>query len=221
MSFSDKAIKYFCNLRLQVSLPQGVSVINPYRKKEVKEVVKKFYSRYFNDNNKRLFILGINPGRFGGGLTGISFTDPVTLSENCGIENQLGSLKELSAKFVYEVIKKAGGTEYFYSRVFISALFPLALLKDNKNFNYYDDRKIAGKLENYIIRSINDQKKFGAREDRVVILGKKNAGYFKVLNDRFKFFRDVSVLDHPRYIMQYRLKQINSYINEYLSVIFQ
>ncbi len=35
----------------------------------------------------RYLILGINPGRFGGGITGIPFTDPIRLQNICGIEN--------------------------------------------------------------------------------------------------------------------------------------
>lgn len=32
-------------------------------------------------------ILGINPGRFGAGTTGIAFIDPIRLENECGINN--------------------------------------------------------------------------------------------------------------------------------------
>ena len=68
--------------------------------------------------------LGINPGRFGGGLTGISFTDPVALKKYCGIDNQLRNKEELSSKFVYEVINHFGGVNKFFSKVFSFCSLP-------------------------------------------------------------------------------------------------
>jgi hypothetical protein len=41
-------------------------MINPFEKEEVRKVVHEFYMKFFNDLNDRIFILGINPGRFGG-----------------------------------------------------------------------------------------------------------------------------------------------------------
>lgn len=217
MRFSDKAINYFCNITAPKSFKDGVEIINPYGSVEVKTIVDKFYSKFFHDNNNRLFVMGINPGRFGGGLTGIAFTDPVALKENCGIENNLSGRKELSSRFIYEMIKSFGGVELFYSRIFLSALYPLALIKEGKNFNFYDDKKTFELLRPEIMKSIQSQIEFGAHRNRVVILGKKNADFFKPINDKLKFFKKIVVLDHPRYIMQYRLKKLNNYINEYLS----
>ena len=108
-TFAEKAIKYFTNLKSPINLPPKIYIANPYESKEVKRVVKKFFIKYFNDNNKRIFIFGINPGRFGGGLTGISFTDPVALKDECGIENNLGKHKELSSRFIYKFINEFGG----------------------------------------------------------------------------------------------------------------
>ena len=79
MSFANKVIKYFLDLNSSLRLPASVSLVNPYKNSDVKKIINVFYKKFFNDNNERVFILGINPGRFGGGLTGISFTDPVAL----------------------------------------------------------------------------------------------------------------------------------------------
>jgi len=140
MSFANKAKKYFCNLIAPKIFQNKVEMINPYVQKEVRFAVKSFYQKYFNDTNQRRFIFGINPGRFGGGLTGISFTDPVALSEECGIENNFGNKKELSSKFIYRMISEYGGVKKFYSKIFLSALFPFALIKDGKNYNYYETK---------------------------------------------------------------------------------
>jgi hypothetical protein len=219
MTFADKSINYFLHLDKPKRLQSGIGLINPYEKKDVRAVVEKFYIKYFNDNNERRFVLGINPGRFGGGLTGISFTDPVASKEFCGIENNLGNQKELSSKFIYMMIEKYGGVKKFYSEVFLSALYPFALIKEGKNYNYYDTNELAEILKGEIVKSIKAQIVFGAKRDFVIILGKKNANYFSVLNKEYSFFKKIIVLEHPRYIMQYKLKKIEYYISKYIAVL--
>jgi len=219
MNFSDNAIKYFSNLKSPASINKEVEILNPYVQKEVRLAVKSFYQKYFNDTHQRRFIFGINPGRFGGGLTGISFTDPVALSEECGIENNFGNKKELSSKFIYRMISEYGGVKKFYSKMFLSALFPFALIKDGKNYNYYETIEIANALRDEIIKSIKAQINFGAKRDAVIILGKKNSDYFSLLNDEYKIFKKIIVLEHPRYIMQYKLKKIDYYISKYLTAL--
>jgi hypothetical protein len=219
MTFAGKATKYFSNLKTPASINNEVEIINPYIQQEVRLAVKSFYQKYFNDTNQRRFIFGINPGRFGGGLTGISFTDPVALREECGIKNNFGNKKELSSKFIYSMISEYGGVKKFYSKMFLSALFPFALINDGKNYNYYGTKEIANALRDEIIKSIKAHICFGARRDVVIILGKKNSDYFSILNDEHKFFKKIIVLEHPRYIMQYKLKKIDYYISKYIDAI--
>ncbi|MBP1682690.1 MAG: hypothetical protein H6Q27_253 [Ignavibacteriaceae bacterium] len=219
MSFSSKAIKYFCNLETPKINSSGVKIVNPYKRVEVNQAVKKFYTKFYSDENDRLFMIGINPGRFGGGLTGIAFTDPVALREYCKIENKFGNRKELSSKFIYAVIEKYGGNDKFFSKVFLSALYPFAIVKDGKNYNYYDEKILAENLRPDIIWNIKKQIDFGARRDLAIILGKKNADCFISINDECGFFKKIISLEHPRYIMQYRLKKADKYIDKYISAI--
>ena len=216
MSFSKKAIDYFCNLKIPTAKSLGVKIMNPYESDEVRKVVKKFYSKYYDDEKKRLFIIGINPGRFGGGLTGIAFTDPVALRKDCGIENNLGTRKELSSKFIYKVLEKFGGPKKFFSKIFLTAIYPFAIIKNGKNYNYYDEKLLSKKLRPEIIKNINSQIGFGARKNLVILLGKKNAEFFTKINEDHKFFNRIAVLEHPRYIMQYKLKQSDKYIKKYI-----
>ncbi|MCW8803864.1 MAG: DUF4918 family protein [Ignavibacteriaceae bacterium] len=219
MSFSTKAIKYFNNLKTPKIKNLGIEIISPYEKTVVKEIVKKFYSKFYADEMGRIFMLGINPGRFGGGLTGIAFTDPVALRESCGIENSLGNRKELSSKFIYSVAEKFAGADKFFSKVFPTALYPFAIIKDGKNYNYYDDKSLADKLKTEIIKTVELQIEFGARRDFAILLGKRNAEFFYPINENHKFFNRIFVLEHPRYIMQYKLKQIDRYIKKYIDTI--
>ena len=155
--FVDKALKFFLNQKLPEKLPDQVSVMNPYDSENTVLLVKRFFKKFYSDNNKRTFIVGINPGRFGGGITGIAFTDPVNLEEKCGIKNNLDKKQELSSRFVYNLIDEFGGSEKFYSKFFISAIYPLALIKDNKNYNYYDSKKVYSALKPQILKTFQQQ----------------------------------------------------------------
>jgi len=87
-TFAEKATRYFSNLNLPERLPKEISILNPYSKKEVNNAVQRFFIKFFDDNENRVFVFGINPGRFGGGLTGISFTgtiEQVYLPDDKGI----------------------------------------------------------------------------------------------------------------------------------------
>ena len=221
MTFSISAINYFYSLTKPSRLTKDVGLLNPYKITEVRSVVRRFYEKFYSDEKDRIFVFGINPGRFGGGLTGISFTDPVALRENCGIRNNLGTRKELSSKFVYSVVEKFGGAEKFFSKIFLTAIYPFAIIKDGKNYNYYDEKSLSEKLCTEITKNIKIQIGFGARTDMAILLGKKNAKFFSEINKEQKFFEKIAVLEHPRYIMQYRLKDIDHYIKKYIKVINQ
>ncbi len=216
MTFAERVTDYFLHLSHPVNLPKGISLIDPYTNTEVKRCVTLFYEKYFSDNNKRTFIFGINPGRFGAGVTGVGFTDPVALRTFCSIENSLGSKRELSSEFIYAIIEKYGGCEKFYSRFFITALSPLGFLKEGKNYNYYDNSVLQNAVEPYIISSITQQIKLGAEREFAICLGKKNADYFSALNETHHFFKKIITLEHPRWIMQYRRKKVNQYIKKYI-----
>ncbi len=214
-TFSSRALNFFLNLSPPENLPKYISTLNPFENDEVKNIVMEFFKKYFNDNNKRILALGINPGRFGGGITGVSFTDPVALEKFCGIKNRFPKKREISSEFIYSFITKFGGAKEFYSKYFISALFPLALIKDGLNYNYYDNKKLYMQLRPLIISTIKAHIGFGTLTDAVICLGRKNSLYLQEINDENKFFKKIIVLDHPRYIMQYKRKHLSEYLSEY------
>ena len=218
-SFASKAIKYFLDLSLPKEHPADISFMNPYSEKETQKIVKQFYQKYFNDTKKRIFIFGINPGRFGGGITGISFTDPVALRDQCKIDNNFGNRKELSSEFVYKVINKYGGVKKFYSNYFLSALYPLAIIKNSKNYNYYDDSELLSFMKPLVTESVKVQAQLGADNKFAVSFGKKNAKYLEQINNELNIFNEIKVLDHPRYIMQYKRRKLDEYINNYLEML--
>lgn len=216
-SFGEKAVNFFLNLKSPYINIAEINTINPYIIPEVRETVRSFFGKYFNDYNKRIFIIGINPGRFGGGITGISFTDPINLENKCGITNPFEKRPELSSRFIYLVIDKFGGADRFFSKFFLTALYPLALLKNGKNYNYYDSRSLYSALKNEIIASLNNQIKFGADPEIAICLSRKNEKYLTGINEEIKYFKKIITLEHPRYIMQYKLKKSEYYIEKYLN----
>ncbi len=218
-TFAERAVNFFFNLIPARKLISPVKIMNPYKSKEVREVIKEFFVKFYNDKNERIFILGINPGRFGGGITGISFTDPIRLEENCGIKNSFEKKPELSSKFFYEVINAYGGAAKFYSRYYVSALYPLALIKNGKNYNYYESKKLFNQLKTDIKLFLQKQFQFGAKKNYVISLGRKNAEFLRTFNNELSLFNKIITLDHPRYIMQYKMKSAEFYISEYLKFL--
>ena len=87
MTVSEKVIKFYTTMNRDWKLPAGFDLIDPFASEETVRIFSAFYAKYFNDNQKRHFLLGINPGRHGAGVTGVPFTDPNIIQEDCGIDN--------------------------------------------------------------------------------------------------------------------------------------
>jgi hypothetical protein len=215
MTFADRAYAFYSTLRAP-KVPRGVEVMNPYRDRRVLQYVRAFLDRFYADDRERTLILGINPGRFGAGVTGVTFTDPVALSDFCGIENHLGRRRDLSSVFVFDVIQHLGGPVRFFSQFFLSAICPLGFTKGGINMNYYDEAGLAKAVTPFIVRTLRQQIALGARRDVAVVLGRgTNLRFIQRLNDEHGFFDELRGLDHPRFIMQYRRKRVAEYLRTY------
>lgn len=221
-TFAENVIGFNINLEYTGKLPEGIRIMNPFRNnEEILPVSKAFYRRFYNDNNQRKLILGINPGRLGAGVTGIPFTDTKRLKEICGIDIKSVTTHEPSSVFMYDMIEKYGGPEKFYSRYYIGAVSPLGFVAQNKkgnwiNFNYYDSAEVIKTMEPFFLECLNTQISFGIDTTVCYVLGKKNARYISQLNYRENIFKSVVVLDHPRYIQQYKSSLKDKYISNYL-----
>lgn len=204
MTFSTRVIDFFHRIQAP-EVPKGIGVMNPYVTEEVKAIVGQFYGKFYDDQHPRRLIFGINPGRFGAGITGIPFSDPVRLEEICGISNTFHKRQEISSVFVYNFIEKYGGPELFYRDYFITATFPLGFTFEGKNINYYDQKPLQEALEALIIRYIKEQLEWNVKTDVAYCLGKgKNLKYLEKLNKKYQFFDEIRPLPHPRWVMQYR-----------------
>jgi hypothetical protein len=102
MTFADNIIAFNKHLDFKGSLPGGIRIMNPFKESiYAVSLMEAFYHQYYNDTNKRHMILGINPGRFGGGVTGIPFTDSKRLKAVCHIDYEGKETHEPSSVFVY------------------------------------------------------------------------------------------------------------------------
>lgn len=216
----SKILEFLMGLKIDARLPKGIEVMNPYHDEYTVRLCKAFYKKFYNDHHPRSLLLGINPGRFGSGITGISFTDPIKLERECGIENTFVKKPELSSDFIYKMIKSFGGPEVFYKHYFISAVSPLGFTKKGKNINYYDDKKLEKAVLPFIVDSVNTLLPMGFSQHKCYCIGEgKNFDFLQKLNEDHQWFEEIVPLAHPRYIMQYRRKQLNRYIATYLEAL--
>jgi hypothetical protein len=223
-TFADKVIEFNKNLHFTGVLPAGISIMNPFREDEkIIPVSSEFYNKFYNDSNPRHLILGINPGRFGGGVTGVPFTDSKRLKNECGISYPGKETHEPSSVFVYDVIKAYGGPEAFYQKFYINSICPLGFTATGKNgkevnYNYYDSRELTQAVLDFIIQSIRQQIAFGINTDVCFCFGTgKNEKFLRQLNTEQKFFKSIVALEHPRFVMQYKARTKEAYINKYLA----
>jgi len=220
MFLADKLNQFYFNLNIEASLPSGIEVIYPYERAEVQKICSEFFNKFYADGHPGNLILGINPGRFGAGITGITFTDPIRLEEICEIQNPFDKKQELSSVFIYDMIEAFGGVQKFFTNYFLSAVSPLGFIRDGKNLNYYDDKVLQESVTPFILDTLHQHFEMGFSRDKVICLGEgKNYKFLVELNKVHKLFNEIIPLPHPRWIMQYRYRSRNDFIIKYLDVL--
>lgn len=229
MTFGEKVISFHQHLKYTGDLlPEGISVVNPFIDSDTAmSNISLFANKYLDDHKKRHLILGINPGRFGGAVTGIPFTDTKRLISDCKIPFEGKPTHEVSSVFIYEMIRAMGGVAKFYKRFYINSPFPLAIVRTDKNgkeknYNYYDSAELTRAVKPFMIKTILQLISFGTQTDLCFCLGTgKNAAFLNLLNEEHGFFKKIVALEHPRFIMQYKSKAKQAYIAKYLNLLEQ
>ncbi len=222
-TFAEKIISFNKNIEFNGSLPKGISIMNPFKENaEAMKVSSAFYKKYYNDHLQRRLILGINPGRFGAGVTGVPFTDTKRLFNECGLQFAGKATHEPSATFIYEMINAYGGAQKFYQSFYIHSICPLGFTKVNEkgkevNYNYYDSRELTECVYDFMIANIKKQISFGIATDVCFCFGTgKNEKFLRTINEEYQFFKKIVALEHPRFIMQYKSKSKQFYLDKYL-----
>jgi hypothetical protein len=220
MKWPQQLLKFYTDLKPPESLPEGIDWLFPQKEEQVRKILGEFLDKYYDDHKKRTLILGINPGRFGAGVTGVNFTASKQLTENCGIAHPFKMQTELSAEFIYEMISAYGGPARFYEKYFIGSVCPLGFVKGGKNINYYDDKSLLKTVEPFIIDSIDRLMQMDFNKKRCICIGgEKNFKYLMKINSTKRWFTEIVTLPHPRFIMQYKRKEKPEYIDAYLKVL--
>jgi hypothetical protein len=224
-SFASEIKRFNRSLAIEAALPPGIDVLHPFRDGNlVLTWSDAFYDRFYTDLQTRHLILGINPGRLGAGQTGIPFTDTKRLFEYFGLGDGENLTHETSSAFIYRVVDAFGGAEHFYKQFLVSSVCPLGFVsaKNGKevNFNYYDSPELQKAVIPFIIRCMEKQLSWPINREVVYCLGTgKNLVFLNELNKAHRWFQRVVPLEHPRYIMQYKSRQVDVYIAKYLKVL--
>jgi hypothetical protein len=227
-TFADRVISFNKQLEFKGKLPKGIRIMNPFRENEhALELSSAFYKKYYDDHHPRKLILGINPGRFGAGITGIPFTDPKRAVEKCGLKYKGDPAHEPSSVFVYEVIEAYGGPEKFYGDIYINSICPLGFTSKNEkgrevNYNYYDQPALIKAVRPFIIDNLKKQIALGVETEVCYCFGTgKNEAFLRALNDEHHLFKKIIALEHPRFIMQYKAREKGKYIEKYLKALYK
>ena len=225
LTIGQRIIAFNKSLQYTGKLPEGFAVLNPYLDNpETLQVMTSFYDKYYNDEVPRKFIIGINPSRHGAGVTGVPFTDTKHLENDCGIPMLSARTHEVSSVFVYDMIAQYGGVAAFYKDYYINSPFPLAIVRKNAqgnwlNANYYDDPELFALTREYMIETLKKHIALGLDTHKVYVLGKKNATFLEKLNKEASLFKKMVILEHPRYIEQYKSKEKQLYIDKFITLL--
>jgi hypothetical protein len=86
-----------------------------------------------------------------------------------------------------------------------------------KNYNYYDSKALCNTVTPFIIENIQKQIALGVNTDVCFCFGTgQNEKFIRKLNEEHGFFKKIIALEHPRFIMQYKTKTKQFYIDKYL-----
>lgn len=219
-TFADRALAFSIETLCPESLPGGVTC-HPLNATQV-ELLRAFLLKFYSDNAPRALLIGINPGRLGGGQTGVPFTDAVALQRSCGIANELPQVREQTSTFMYQLIDRCGGPKAFYSRFYLGAAFPACLTLGGKNANYYDSPELLRALGPAVEASLRKQSDLCGRPRKAVVIGTgRNAAVIHKINDRLGLFDDITALEHPRFVLQYQRKNASEYIEKHYSALMR
>ena len=211
-----------------VALSKGIGVLDPFNgehAEEVRRIVTEFHRKFFSDERPRTLMLGINPGRLGAGSTGLCFTDTKRCESELGIPVNGIRTHEPSSDFFYRMVRAAGGPRAFYDRVYVSAICPLGFVKDGPkgtpiNLNYYDDSALQKAIMPFAVEWLRTLIACGMSTDRVICIGTgQNLKFLEGLNAKHGFFKRIVALEHPRFIMQYKAKQVEAYVDKYIAAV--
>lgn len=214
-TFGSRVMEFYKSLeRFRWATPE-VALLSPIADAERHTAMSAFCEKFYNDDESRVFWLGINPSRVRRSSTGVPYTDGFALGTICGIPNNFNLGRELTADFFYQFIQHYGGPEAFYAKHYAGAAYPLSILRKEKYCNYYD-KGLPEEVIASIPGQIRRQADIGHRRVLVIIGSGQNATVLKRLNDELSIFSHVLTVEHPRYIMQYKSAALTDFLKKFV-----
>ena len=214
--------------RVSLEVLKGFNLINAFNgvnKDTIKRVLHKFYTKYYNDTDKRFMILGSSPARRGTALTGVPFEDVNHLQKDTGVSIDAFGANKRSSSFLYEVMEEYGGRQKFYKRFYMSFVCPLGIEKINLkgnwvNCNYYENVALKKCLHSFIVDSLRRQIDFNIDTTVCFCIGSGETFKFLTnINNKHHFFNTIVPLEHPRFIMQYNADRKEEFMQKYVNTL--
>ena len=89
-----------------------------------------------------------------------------------------------------------------------------------KNINYYEMKNWRNDLLPAVEKELEKHLSWNVNRSKVISIGRgENAKVLKEINDRRGWFEEVVALPHPRWILQYRRKRKDEFLEEYLRAL--
>jgi hypothetical protein len=139
-------------------MPSNWKLVNPYIQHWKR--FEFFIKKYYQDQNKRDLIIALNPGRKGCNKTGIALTDENVLFSKLKLPyNNSNPEVERTATKIYSIIEEVHPhLNTFFSRFFMTNIFPFGVVADGKNVIFSKIIKIPSIMnfsKNFISKSID------------------------------------------------------------------
>jgi hypothetical protein len=218
VTFRNRVTEFYQTFSAPTSLSADIELINPYEDSSRRRAIEEYYAKFFNDENVRVHILGINPSRMHPTATGVNYTDGYALENFCGIENSFSKSRELTSDFFYQVVDAIGGAEEFFGRIFPWAMMPVTVTKKGNYANYYGN-DVVEDLKDLVRENVKWTSQLPST-GRLVILGSgENQKFFENLPGSPFGYNDVRVVPHPRWVLQYNRANVDKFIGQYVDAL--
>lgn len=98
-------------------------------------------------------------------------------------------------------------------------MYPLGFLQDGKNINYYELKDWKKFMLDQVVKEIEAHMHWPINRKVAISIGAgENLKVLTQLNDEYGWFESVKALPHPRWVMQYRRKRKQEFLDEYVRV---
>lgn len=216
--FSDKYFSDFEEFKKEFSddlLSKDLVVLDDFLQN--KNNIKRYYEKYVSKNKPKIVLCGINPGRFGAGLTGIPFIDFKSLSKMLNDINRTET--EQSAQFFFRVIEKIG-KERFYQNCYVTNIskFGFAEQGKSRNVNYYD---LPKNTQRWLLDRFCEEMNF-INPNIIIPLSQNVEHSLNLLKDEGKLSFNIGErINHPSWVMTYRKNDEDIWIKKYCDEILK